>query len=240
MSYRTEIGLVLLLAAALGVAILAGGRARRVTQLNEPVSTLRTGPSGGRAPYDVLARLGVPVERRRTPLFDLARQIRRRPAILAVVAPGHSLAPAEREAVAQFIESGGTLVAVGEAGGLTQCLGWETARPDSGGSHPDSASIAPPAGLYRLPPVTRVLRPVERDSTEAGTKGGRTGEGKRGGSRVLRELDNCSVAGRLATDTLVNTVGVEPVIVRERFQGGGRALLVADDAWFRNAAWRTS
>ncbi|MGH7538785.1 MAG: hypothetical protein ACREMF_09135, partial [Gemmatimonadales bacterium] len=71
MSYRAELGLVLLLVLALTVALLAGRRRPRAVEAYEPVSTYRTGPSGGRGPYDVLARLGVPVERRRTALFDL-------------------------------------------------------------------------------------------------------------------------------------------------------------------------
>ena len=66
---------MLLLAAVLTVAVLAGRGRRRGVPLYEPASTYRTGPTGGRAPYDVLARLGVPMERRRAPLFDLARDV---------------------------------------------------------------------------------------------------------------------------------------------------------------------
>ena len=83
MSNRTEIGLAVLLAVALIVAVLAGHRQRRAVSRWERVSTYTTGPTGGRGPYDVLARLGVPVERRRTPLFDIGRQARGRPAVLA-------------------------------------------------------------------------------------------------------------------------------------------------------------
>ncbi len=244
MSYRTEIGLVLLLAAALTVAILAGRGHRRGVPLDEPASTYRTGPTGGRAPYDVLARLGVPVERRRTPLFDLARQVRRRPAALAVVAPERRLAPAEREAVSRYIGTGGALIAVGDGGGLTECLGWEVDRPDSADRvRLDSALVAAPPGVYRLPPVTRVLRLVAEDTLEGVTKRvtelrklGRSG----GGGRAARELGDCTAAVSIRTDTLLATVGREPVLVRLRFRGGGRALLVADDAYFRNAAWRSS
>ena len=88
MSYRTEIGLALLLATAVTIALVAGARgAHRVTSRWEPLSTYRTGPMGGRGAYEVLVRLGVQVERRRTPLFDLDREEQRRPAILAVVSP---------------------------------------------------------------------------------------------------------------------------------------------------------
>ena len=157
MSHRVEIGSALLLAVALTVAYLAGRRQRGAVAVWEPVSTYRTGPTGGRGAYDVLARLGVPVERRRTPLFDLARQARRRPALLAVVSPEQWLAPAEREAVARYVDSGGALVAVGDAGGLTRCFGWDTAEPDSADrdGHGDSASVVMlrgplPSAAHRL------------------------------------------------------------------------------------------
>jgi hypothetical protein len=239
MSHRTELGLALLLAVALTVALLAGRRHPRATQAYEPVSTFYSGPTGGRGPYDVLARLGVPVERRRTTLFDLARQVRRRTAVLVVVAPPSWLAPAEREAVAQYIAAGGALVAVGDAGGLTQCLGWDTATPDSTDfARRDSVAVTVPAGLARLPGVSWVLLSVEQDTLEGDTK--RAAElrkmGRPGG--LLREDGECESAVRVATDTLLATVQGDPVVVRLRYRGGGRALLVADDDYFRNRAWR--
>ena len=169
MSPRAEVGLGLLLALALTVAVLAGRRRPKVVEPYEPPSTYRTGPTGGRAPYDVLARLGVPVERRRTALFDLERQVRRRPAVLVVVSPERWLAAAELEAVARYVGTGGALVAVGEAGGLTACLGWEMDQPDAA---TDSAAVAVPAGkgLARLPRVTSILRPMAHDSLEGPTK----------------------------------------------------------------------
>ena len=241
MSHRTELGLVLLLAVALTVALLAGRRHPRATQPYEPASTFYSGPTGGRAPYDVLARLGVPVERRRTTLFDLARQVRRRPAVLVVVAPRRWLAPAEREAVARYVATGGALVAVGDGGGLTQCLGWDTASPDSGGvARRDSVAVAVPAGLARLPGVSWVLQSVEQDTLEGRTK--RAAEqrklGRPGG--LLREDGECESAVRVDSDTLLATVHGEPVLVRLRYRGGGRAVLVSDDDYFRNRAWRDS
>lgn len=239
MSHRTEIGLVLLLAVALTVAIVASSGHGRPTPQHEPASTFLTGPGGARAPYDVLAQLGVPVERRRTPLFDLARQVRRRPAMLVVVEPDQWLAPAEREAVARYVGTGGTLVAVGDAGGLPECLGWSIAQPDSADRvHLDSALVAAPPGVYRLPPVTQVFHFIGKDSSAGLRK--RDAELGRLGRRVLRETDECSAAVRAGTDTLLATVRGAPIVVRLRFRGGGRAILVADDAYFRNAAWRSS
>ncbi len=239
MSHRTELGLALLLALALTVALLAGRRHQRTAEAEEPVSTYYSGPTGGRGPYDVLARLGVPVERRRTTLFDLGRQVRRQPAVLVVVAPSRWLAPAEREAVAQYIAGGGALVAVGDAGGMTQCLGWDTATPDSADlARQDSVAVTAPAGLARLPGVSWVLQSIEQDTLEGVTK--RAAElrklGRAGG--LIREDGECESTVHVATDTLLATVQGEPVVVRLRYRGGGRALLVSEDDYFRNRAWR--
>jgi hypothetical protein len=243
MSYRAEIGLAVLLALALTLALLAGREQRSAVGVWEPVSTYRAGPTGGRAPYDVLARLGVPVERRRTPLFDLARQGRRRPAVLAVVSPEQWLASAEREAVARYVSRGGALVAVGDGGGLTRCFGWDTTEPDSvdrdtSGGGPDSASVATPAGLGRLPRVAWVLRPFGEDSLEGLTK--RTAELRKKGAlgRLVRPDDNCRAAVRDGVDTLLATPHRAPVVLRLRFRGGGSVVLVSEDGYFRNAAWR--
>ena len=240
MSYRTEIGLVLLLAVAVTIALVAGTGERRTTTMRwEPVSTYRTGPMGGRAPYDVLVRLGVPVERRRAPLFDLARQERGRPAVLAVVEPDDWLVPAEREAVAHYVSAGGVVFAAGDAGGLTECFGWRTAESDSSETG-DSMAVVPPAGVERLPRVAWVLQPRGRaDTLENELK--RDAERSKGGlRRLLKQDEACRSAVRAGVDTVLTTSRNVPVIVRLRFEGGGSVVLVADDAYLRNAAWRTS
>jgi uncharacterized protein DUF4350 len=241
MSNRTEIALAVLLAVALIVALLAGHRQRRVVSHWERVSTYTTGPTGGRGPYDVLARLGVPVERRRTPLFDLARQVRGRPAALAVVSPEYWLESAEREAVARYVGAGGMVIAVADAGGLTRCFGWDTAEPDSADlAADDSAAVVPPEGLATLPRVGWVLRPFGQDSLEGRAK--RTAElAKRGRlGRPSHDDEDCRAAQRDGVDTLLATPHHAPVVLRLRFRGGGSAVLVADDGYFRNAAWRST
>lgn len=240
MSHRTEIGFAVLLALALTVALLAGRRQRGTVLLWEPVSTYHTGPMGGRGAYDVLARLGVPVERRRTPLFDLAREPRRRPAALAVVSPEQWLETAEREAVARYVNSGGVVVAVGDAGGLTRCFGWDTAEPDSADqeSGQDSASVVTPSGIERLPRVGWVLRPFGEDSLKGLTK--RSAELRKKGAlgRLTRADESCRSAVRVGVDTLLETAHHAPVVVRLRFRHGGSVVLVSEDGYFRNAAWR--
>jgi hypothetical protein len=240
MSHRTEIGLVLLLAGAVAIALVAGTAGTRPTSTWEPVSTYRTGPMGGRAAYDVLARLGVPVERRRTGLFDLARQGRRRPAVLAVVSPEAWLVPAEREAVAHYVGTGGVLFAAGDGGGLTDCFGWRTAEPDTTATE-DSVAVAAPEGVGHLPRVEWVLHPRGRGADTLENQLKRTAEqSKSGFRRLLKQDDACRSVVRAGVDTLLTTLAGMPVLVRLRFEGGGSVVLVADDAYLRNAAWRTT
>ncbi|HET9708675.1 MAG TPA: DUF4350 domain-containing protein [Gemmatimonadales bacterium] len=240
MSHRTEILLVLLLAGAVAIALVAGTSGTRPTSTWEPVSTYRTGPMGGRAAYDVLARLGVPVERRRTALFDLARQGRRRPAVLAVVSPEEWLVPAEREAVAQYVGNGGVLFAAGEGGGLTECFGWRTAEPDTTATL-DSVAVAAPEGMGQLPRVEWVLHPRGRGADTLESQLKRSAEQpKTGFRRLLKQDDACRSVIREAVDTLLTTRTGKPVLVRLRFAGGGSVVLLADDAYLRNAAWRTT
>ncbi len=94
---RIELWLALLLAVAVGVAVFAGVRSPKATPENELPSTFLSGPGGSKALYDVLARLGQPVERRRAALFNLTRDARHRPALLVVIGPSFALQPAELE-----------------------------------------------------------------------------------------------------------------------------------------------
>src|SRR6266550_3453244 len=104
MSYRLEIGLALLLAGAIGVAVVAAGRTPKPQPVDSRASTLLTGPRGSKALYDLLIRLGHPVQRRRTALFDLTVDTVRRPtpALLVVLNPPIHLESAELEQVVRF------------------------------------------------------------------------------------------------------------------------------------------
>ena len=83
MSYRLEIGTALLLAVAIAIGIWAANRKERTADLDFRTSTYLNGPRGSKALHDVLTRLGRLSERRRTPLYTLATERARRPAILA-------------------------------------------------------------------------------------------------------------------------------------------------------------
>src|SRR5690348_4904011 len=161
MSRRLEVALVLLLGVALALAIWAGRRgAPSEAPFDFRASTLVSGPEGSKAVYDVLARLRVPVERRRTPLFDFPGDSSRRPrpAVLAVIDPPMALTGAELAQVARFVHEGGAVVAANGGGGITRCVGWETAyRFDF--VRGDSFAVVPPEPDLILPKVTNYLKP---------------------------------------------------------------------------------
>src|SRR5207237_9758983 len=99
MSYRLEIGTALLLAVAIAIGIWAANRKERTADLDFRTSTYINRPRGSKALHDVLTRLGRLSERRRTPLYTLATERARRPAILVLLNPVIDLQDAELEQV---------------------------------------------------------------------------------------------------------------------------------------------
>ncbi|HTR22057.1 MAG TPA: DUF4350 domain-containing protein [Gemmatimonadales bacterium] len=226
---RAEIWLGLMLVAAVTVGVLAGRRGPRATPSNEEPSSFLSGPGGSKAVYDVLARLGHPVERRRTSLFDLAREGKRRPAVLVVVAPPMPLYGGELTAVTDYVRRGGAVVAVGDAGGLTSCFGWET-RPVNHDRF-DSVAVRPPPGIGRLPMARAVFAPPPPDTAEDSSVIRRFRPGRRSAS-------DCVALTPLATDTVLATSDHRPVILRLRYALGGPVTLIAENRYLRNRAWR--
>src|SRR2546422_124975 len=130
---RLEIWLVLLLALAMGVAVWAGNRSGGGTpDFDFRASAFLSGPRGSSATYEVLARLRIPVERRRTPLFDLERDARHRPAVLVVFDPPLDLAAAELAQVVRFVRGGGAVVVAGHGGGPPPRGGGGPSHPGGG------------------------------------------------------------------------------------------------------------
>jgi hypothetical protein len=217
MSHRLEIGLVALLGLALGVALWAGGRdAVPGADMDTRASTLATGPAGSSAPYAVLARLGVRVERRRTPLTDLARTARPRPALLVVLDPRYPLQPSELVQVARFVRGGGAVLAAARGGGITRCAGWATGAPSSA-LLGDTIPVRPLRSGLSLPPVGDVLRP---------------------GAASESSTDECRRLEPAGVDTLLAARDGRPVVVSLTYPGGGAVTLLSDASYFRNRAWR--
>ncbi len=233
MSLRGELGLAALLAAGVTVAIVAGRRSGAPAREYEPASTFRSGPDGARGIYEVLTRLGRPVARRRTPLFDLAKNLRRRPGLLVEADPPLDFETAEMAQLVAFLRRGGQVVASGEGAGVTRCAGWAprwvgTIRRDD--SLAVTAAGEAPAGLS-LPGVNKYLQPLAgvENPHEIAPKSVRSNEDTR-----------CATLVATGADTLVRTRSGRPVVLRLRFDGGGALVLIGDDGWMRNRAWRTT
>lgn len=219
MSVRAEIGLALLLALGITVAVVAGGRAGAPAAVLEPASTFASGPSGSRAIYEVLQDLGLKVERRRTSFFDLNQAGPHHPDLVVILDLAlwePSLQSAELSQVAKYVRSGGALLLTGGTGGIAPCLGW--ARRPQTKAPPDSFAVEPWDGRT-LPDVVTFLQP-RRDSIVPG------------------EENPCPAFGAATVDTLVRTRSGRPVVLDLTYRGGGRILFAADDGWLRNAAWK--
>jgi len=235
MSRRLEIGLVLALALAVAVAVWAGKRSAgggggATPDFDVRASSFLSGPRGSRALYEVFARLRIPVERRRRPLFDLEKDRRHRPAVLAVLDPPLGLEAAELAQVARFVRAGGAVVAAGRGGGITRCVGWRTAyatRFVAGDSFP----VQPPEPGLALPPVADYLKPPGTGAETAARRRLRGGE---------LEENECDTLVPVTQDTLLRLTDGRPAALRLRYAGGGSIMLVADVGYFRNQSWRVS
>jgi hypothetical protein len=235
MSYRLELGLALLLAGAIGVAVFAAHRTPKPAERDFRASTFLTGPDGSQALYRVLVRLRRPVERRRFALFSLARDTSPdrgslpAPALLVVLQPWMPLESAELEEVVRFVQHGGAVLAAGSGGGITRCAGWRL-QPER--MIDDSVAVRPPSGeggeALRLPKAARVLAPR--------TPGGNLeGLVKR---RVTPLDEGCETLLAKARDTVVAALNGRPVVLRLHYAGGGTITLASDVGWFRNQVWR--
>ena len=229
MSYRLELGLALLLAGAIGVAVFAAHRTPKPAEQDFRTSTLLSGPDGSQALYRVLVQLGRPVERRRTAFFglagDTAETHRSRTALLVVLNPPISLDDVELDEVVDFVRHGGAVLAAGFGGGITRCAGWRI-QPER--ALDDSVAVRSP---LRLPRAARVLAPRP-------LRGRLEGLVKR--SVADDDHDTCPRLIPQAHDTLVAAADGRPIVLRLHYAGGGTITLAADIGWFRNRVWRDS
>ena len=225
MSYRLEIGLIVLVGAVLSIVVWAANRAPEPPSADLRASTLLSGPNGSKAVHEVLIRLGHPSQRRRTALFTLVDDAARRPGLLAFLDPPIWLQAAELEQVMLFVKGGGAVLAAGDGGGITDCTGWEAARVEEGFRVARVPVRSPRPGL-RLPRVLTILKRMPARRLEGLVK------------RRLGESDLCGPLTPRATDTLLATTDGRPVALRFRYRGDGTITLVADADWFRNQVWR--
>lgn len=236
MSYRAEYGLALLLVGLLALALVTGRRgAGPEPDLDFRTSSLSSGSRGAKGVYEVLARLGRPVTRRRTPLFDLADDSLRRPALLLVLDPPLALAPAELAQVVRFLRRGGDVVASGDGGGLARCAGWRV-RPAVRRLAAESVAVVAPGSSVRLPRVAWALEPLPPADLPKRMRGHEEYEVTGCGGLTAQRRDTLV---RLAPDGhRPGLVDGRPAALRLGYAGGGRLTLFADPGYFENRVWR--
>lgn len=231
MSHRLEIGLALLLAAAIAVALWAANRRPpQESDSERRTSTYLSGPTGSKALNEVLSRLGRPAERRRTSLLNLATERAHRPAILVLLNPVLPLQDAELEQVVRYVRGGGAVLATGDGAGVTLCTGWRT---QSAGISNDSMAVRSPQLGLRLPRTDRVLTAIKPSTSGQG----RLETLRKGGDEDWR-AGVCNTLSPFAADTVVAALNNRPAVLRLRYRGGGTITLVADPGWFTNKVWR--
>jgi hypothetical protein len=220
-SLRAEIGLALLLALGVTVAVVAGSRSGAPAAEFEPASTFASGPTGSRGPFEVLQVVGLKVERRRNAFFDLNEKGAHHPHLLVILdlEPWESaLQSAELSQVSRFVRAGGALVLAGGTGGIAPCLGWT--RHGFSRVTKDSFPVAPVND--RVPPSVVTFLQPRLDTLAPGQR------------------NRCTGFEGATVDTLARTRSGRPVALDFRYPKGGRIILVADDGWFRNAAWKST
>ncbi|HJS42303.1 MAG TPA: DUF4350 domain-containing protein [Gemmatimonadales bacterium] len=230
MSSRLEIGLASLLAVAIALAVWAGNRTPKPPAEDQRASTFLTGPDGSRAVYEVLVRLGRPVQRQRSALYAFNADTARRPALLVVLDPPVPLQPEEIEEVVAYVRAGGAVLSAGDGGGILGCTGWRL-EPD--GWTDDSVNVSTPAGIRPLPRVARVLQLQPKDSTEAPQ---RSLEGL-----VKQQPDSAHSCTQLVAERrepLLHAATERPVLLRLWYPEGGSITLASDEGWFTNRIWR--
>jgi hypothetical protein len=229
MSYRLEIGLALLLASAMGVALWAASRKPARADFDSRSSTYLTGPDGSKGLHDILRALGRPSERRRTSLENLATARAHRPAILVLLNPVVDLDDDEIEQVVQYVRGGGAVLVTGGGGGVTPCTGWRTQSV----GRADSMAVRSPSPSVRLPYAYRILTPHIPEDEELAPL-----ETLRKAGADDTRLGICNTLVPFEIDTVVAALNNRPVILRLRYRGGGTITLAADRAWFTNRVWR--
>jgi hypothetical protein len=202
------------LALMLVMGVLGRRHAPEATVGDYRPSTLVTGPSGTSALAETLEALGLPVDPRRISLFGVADDLGPQASTVGVMVVEPSVTGMTDEEAAEavrYLRTGGTLVLAGFTG-IERGLGYAAVLV---GDDEDSARVVVPAGIDSLPPVHVVVGTRRRPSP---------------GDARPPEVER--------VDTLFATIGGRPVALLARFDGGGRALLIGEDALLRNWSLR--
>ena len=212
--------------AALALVGLWGALSAPSSDLDDRrLSTYLTGPSGAKGLGQTLRRLGLTVEQRRRPYFDLGagadsggRRRERLYAFLGIDPPTVQ----EQTAIRDFVIGGGRILTAGVTG-LERCFGYRSRRLSPDADSDMSVTVVPGAAR-RLPPTLRVLQRLAPESLAVAARGG-------DGERCAPHL-----ASRM--DTLARTKARGVVALRLRFPSGGEAMLLADGRYLTNRMFK--
>ncbi|MFQ6045896.1 MAG: DUF4350 domain-containing protein [Gemmatimonadales bacterium] len=221
---RTELAVILALAVATVLAAVAGSRASPDESISDPRrSTEVHGPNGASAFARALEMLGVPVEKRRRPLFGIADSLSgggdEWVALLDVRYPPTG---AEAEELVSLVERGGALFLSGR-NGVESCFGFDVVRVRG-----DDATVGSSSPELSLPDVRFVLRragqsdaPIDEERPALGA-----------------EEPVCARARIVGDVPLLSTEDGRLVAARLETAGGGRVILLADSRFISNRALR--
>lgn len=220
------VAVVAFLILAIVVAGLTASRGADAS-LPLPPSTYLAAPTGASALFETLDRGGVPVERWRHSFFALAAADSGRPAPLFVVlGPGAGLSEEDAGLLIDQAQRGPLLLAGPTTLAAMRCWGWSVVYRGS-----DSIGVRwHDALLTDAPPYAHwVLARADNDTTE------------KGGFDQFAGKQSAS-CGRLAAgaDTVLETAGRRPVLVRVHTKAGYPVFLLSDPSVLDNRTLRES
>lgn len=228
MGPRTRVILALLLFLVVAVAVLGlNARAGADSNLPLPPSTYLSGPEGASGLAEALERMGVRVDRWRRSYRMLGGIDTLSPAPLFVVLGPLGLDPTEAQALRDRARDRGPVLVAGPgATTVMRCFGWSAISrgQDSIAVRVPGAPTSPSAGWVHAVLVTsqRDTVVVDRETKYAG---------------VLKGPCRAKV---IAVDTLLETAGRRPVLVRIQAASGYPVYLLSDPELVSNAVLRRS
>ena len=213
---RPELWLGIALAGAMTIVVLAGGENFTESWSDQRRSVHLSGPGGAKGFAQVLQRLGVSVQRRERPLFNLSTDS----AGTELLAFLDIFEPTARElaVIRRYVAHGGRVFVTGYTG-IEQCFAYRSASAGDSEIDPDTVTVVPPRIGLRLSPAKRVLARIPLDSLQ---------------TKSARRAPLCPPLFPIATDTLLTTLDGRPEALALRFQGGGRVTLLADSRYVSN------
>ena len=220
---RPELWLGIALAGAMTVVALAGGGNLAENWGDSRRSVQLSGPGGAKGLAQVLNHLGVPVQRRERPLFDLVKQSPGADTVLLAFLDIFPPTVRELDVVRHYVARGGNVFVAGYTG-IERCFAYRSATVDDSNIDVDTVSVRSPAG-WTLAATERVLVRIPLESLE---------------TRSTRRGPRCQPLFATAADTLLATTDGRPVALALRFSGGGRVTLLADSRYLSNRELKES